>query len=109
MNTTFYQPRYKNDGKILAFADVDLADGVIVRGFRVMRGENGLFASVPSKSFTVEGKTRYAPQVVFASPDVRARFLSGLLEAYHQWERGRSGTPPGAPECSHPPSDELVE
>src|SRR3972149_1571219 len=110
MNASFYEPRYKKDGKIVAFADVDIADGIIVRGFRVMRGQKGLFASVPSKSFTVEGQTRYAPQVAFASPDQRTRFLAGLLDAYQKWQDGRSGaesSPTGTP--SPPPGDDLVE
>jgi DNA-binding cell septation regulator SpoVG len=107
MDASFYEPKYKKDGKIVAFADVDVADGIIVKGFRVMRGEKGLFASVPSKSFTVEGRTRYAPQVQFASPDLRTRFLAGLLDAYQKWEDGRSSAEAGT--SSHPPADELVE
>jgi DNA-binding cell septation regulator SpoVG len=106
MDASFYEPKYK-DGKIVAFADVDVADGIIVKGFRVMRGQKGLFASVPSKSFTVAGRTGYSPQVLFATPDVRARFLAGLLDAYQKWEDGRSGA--GASVSSHPPADELVE
>jgi DNA-binding cell septation regulator SpoVG len=91
MDASFYEPRYNKDGKIVAFADVDISDGIIVKGFRVIRGEKGLFASVPTKSFTVEGRTRYMPQVVFANPDQRTRFLSGLLDAYKKWNEGRSG------------------
>ncbi len=107
MDASFYEPKYKKDGKIVAFADVNVADGIIVRGFRVIRGAKGLFASVPTKSFTVEGRTRYMPQVVFVNPDLRTRFLSGLLDAYQHWEGGRSGADASA--SSHPPADELVE
>jgi DNA-binding cell septation regulator SpoVG len=107
MQASFYEPRYNKEGKIVALADVDISDGVIVKGFRVIRGENGLFASVPTKSFVVEGRTRYLPQVVFSSPDQRTQFLSGLLDAYKKWSEGRSSVagPPG----SHPPANELVE
>lgn len=105
MNVSFQEPKYKKEGKILAFADVDVGGGVIVKGFRVARGENGLFASVPSKSFVVGGQTRYVPQVLFASQERRAQFLEGLLDAYRKWEEGRSATV----DRSHPPADELVE
>ncbi len=107
MDANFYEPRYNKEGKIVALADVDIGEGIIVKGFRVVRGEKGLFASVPTKSFVVEGRTRYFPQVVFANPDQKTRFLAGLLEAYQKWENGRpgGGTNPG----SHPPADELVE
>jgi DNA-binding cell septation regulator SpoVG len=110
MDASFYEPRYNKEGKIVALADVAIADGIIVKGFRVIRGEKGLFASVPTKSFTVEGRTRYTPQVVFANPDQRTRFLTGLLEAYRKWEDGRSGDEArAAGASSHPPADELVE
>ena len=91
MDASFYEPRYNKDGKIVALADVDISDGIIVKGFRVIRGEKGLFASVPTKSFTVEGRTRYMPQVVFAHPDQRTRFLAGLLDAYQKWNEGQTG------------------
>jgi len=107
MDASFYEPRYKKDGKIVALADVDISDGIIVKGFRVIRGEKGLFASVPTKSFLVEGRTRYMPQVVFASPDRRSQFLEALLDAYQKWKEGRSGVEAGP--GSHPPADELVE
>lgn len=88
MQTSFYEPRYK-DGKIVAFADVDIADGVIVKGFRVVDGEKGLFAAVPSKGVMVDGQMRYMNQVVFASPELKERFLGQLLDAYRQWDQGR--------------------
>jgi DNA-binding cell septation regulator SpoVG len=107
MNANFYEPRYNKDGKILALADVDVAEGIIVKGFRVIRGQKGLFASVPTKSFAADGRTRFLPQVVFANPDLRARFLEGLLEAYRKWSENR--TPGDAAAASQPPADELVE
>ena len=82
------EPKFKN-GKILAFADVDLADGVTVRGFRVVNGDNGLFAAVPSKPISVDGQTRYMNQVVFAESDKREEFLANLLKAYERWEQER--------------------
>lgn len=107
MDASFYEPRYNKNGKIVALADVDISDGIIVKGFRVIRGEKGLFASVPTKSFMVDGSTRYMPQVVFAHPDKRARFLAGLLDAYQKWNEARPGAEAGP--GSHPPADELVE
>lgn len=88
MEAKFSEPKFK-DGKILAFADVDLATGVTVRGFRVVSGEQGVFAAVPSKPITVEGKTRYMNQVVFSDPALKERFLSELLDSYHSWEQHR--------------------
>jgi DNA-binding cell septation regulator SpoVG len=94
MEVCFY-PRKQKEGKILAFADVVVADGITVRGFRVVDGDKGLFAAVPSRSFTVDGKPRFANQVVFATQEIRDRFLSELLESYYQWQQAE-GSAEGA-------------
>ena len=49
MEAKFYEPKYK-DGKILAFADIDLAEGITIRGFRVINGAKGLFAALVHNS-----------------------------------------------------------
>jgi len=85
MQVTFF-PRKHKDGKIVAFADVVVTEGITVRGFRVVDGENGLFAAVPSKPYTVDGETRFANQVVFSTMQLREQFLSELLDGYHQWK-----------------------
>ena len=111
METKFYPPTIK-DGKIVAFADVDIVEGITVRGFRVVNGDNGLFAAVPSRPVNrvvngdnglfaavpsrpvnVKGETRYFNQVAFADSSKRDAFLEKLLEAYACWtkERGNSG------------------
>ena len=86
METSFHEPRYK-DGKTVALVDVEVAEGVVVKGFRVVKGDKGLFAMVPSKSVQVQGETRYYKQVTFASLEIRDRFLGELLEAYRRWEK----------------------
>ena len=49
MEAKFYEPKYK-DGKIVAFADIDLADGITIRGFRVIDGANGTRAPAISQA-----------------------------------------------------------
>jgi DNA-binding cell septation regulator SpoVG len=84
MEIRFYNPKIK-ETKILAFADVAVAEGVIVKGFKVIDGENGRFAAVPTKSITVQGSPRFINQVVFTTLEVRERFLGELLRAYERW------------------------
>jgi DNA-binding cell septation regulator SpoVG len=91
MIVTFYPP--KKDGKIIAFADVMVADGITIRGFKVINGDKGLFAAVPSRGFEVEGETRWANSVVFADSELRERFLSKLLEDFHRWDKSRRELP----------------
>ena len=89
MEAKFYEPKYK-DGKIVAFADLDLAEGITIRGFRVINGANGLFAAVPSRPVTVDGQTQYMKQVVFDTNDHRDEFLAKLLLDYEAWRQNRA-------------------
>lgn len=94
MEAKFYEPRTKS-GKIVAFADVTI-EGVVVKGFRVVDGENGRFAAVPSRPVTVSGQTRYWNQIDFTSKTLRERFLAELLEAYERWVEAGSKEPSAA-------------
>ena len=38
------------DGKLKAFADVKVGDCLVVKGFCVMEGKNGIFVSMPRKA-----------------------------------------------------------
>jgi stage V sporulation protein G len=38
------------DGKLKAFADVKIADAIVVKGFSVMEGSRGVFVSLPRKA-----------------------------------------------------------
>ncbi len=97
MKVEFSSPKGR-DTKILAFADVTIGEGIIVRGFRVSDGVNGVFAAVPSKPVTISGEQRYWNQVAFESPEIRERFLAELLESYKRWKKGEieEGTPDAA-------------
>ena len=88
MKATFTLPKTKA-GRILAFVDVELLDGVIVKGFRVHRKDEGIAAAVPMRSFLVGGQTRWMNQVVFESPEVRDRFLASIVKKFQKWERNR--------------------
>jgi len=89
MEAKFYEPKYK-DGKIVAFADIELAEGITIRGFRVINGANGMFTAVPSKPVTVDGQTQYVRQVVFDTNEQREEFLAKLLRDYEAWMHNRA-------------------
>jgi len=86
MKVDFSAPKGR-DTKILAFADVTVTEGVVVRGFRVVDGANGVFVAVPSKPITVNGEQRFWHQVAFTNNEIRDRFLAELLEDYHRWRK----------------------
>ena len=52
--TDFRNIRPLSAGKLRAFVDVVFNDALVVKGFKVVDGKNGLFVAVPSRK--VEGK-----------------------------------------------------
>ncbi len=91
MEAKFYEPKSKGS-KIVAFVDVSLLGGITVKGFRVVNGDKGLFAAVPSRPVNVDGETRYRNQVEFDSDKIREQFLTKLLEDYKMWAEARTST-----------------
>ncbi len=52
---------FDGEGKTKAFFDIETGDGVIIKGFKIVDGSNGLFASPPSE----KGKDdKYYDQVI---------------------------------------------
>jgi DNA-binding cell septation regulator SpoVG len=100
MKVDLYPPKSRNT-KILAFADVTVEEGIVVRGFRIIDGVNGVFVGIPSKPVTVNGEQRFWNQVAFTSPEVRERFLAELLEDYYRWTK-KEPEPDSAPEGKTP-------
>lgn len=49
----------KPDSSLKAFASVTLDGYFAVHGIKVCEGENGLFVSMPSTSYTSNGETKY--------------------------------------------------
>lgn len=88
MEIVFSPPKY-TDGKVIALADIELAEGIVVRGFKIVDCDNGLFAAVPSRSFMADGKTKWYPLVVFSSPELKEGFQSEVLDRYHHWNKNR--------------------
>lgn len=48
------------DSNLLAFASVTLDEAFAVHGIRVVNGEKGVFAAMPSHSFQKNGETKYS-------------------------------------------------
>lgn len=65
--------RQVNIGKIRATVDVQTSEGFIIRGFKVVEGDNGLFVAMPSE------KTRTGKYVDLVRIDDRS--LKEMLEA----------------------------
>ena len=70
-----------NKGKLRAFFDLELDIGITIKGFKLMEGINGLFASMPSQEKDGEWY-----DTIFCSKDVRGEINRIALESYGQEE-----------------------
>jgi stage V sporulation protein G len=67
-----------HDSKIKAFADISFA-GVVVKGFRLVSGQKGLFVSMPRH----QGKDgKWYDTVIPSTKELRAFLTEIVLEAY---------------------------
>jgi DNA-binding cell septation regulator SpoVG len=64
---------------------VELSDGITLRGFRVVRSNDGLFIGLPQREYKVDGVPRYVNQIVFRDADLREQFTAELMKDYERW------------------------
>ncbi len=71
--------KLNGEGNLKAFADVKVGGNLIIRGFTVVQGKNGIFVSVPRKA----GKDgKWYDQLEFTDEQVKREFQEKVLEAY---------------------------
>ncbi len=73
--------RQLNIGKIRASLDIETSEGFIIRGFKVIEGENGLFVGMPSER-TKTGK--YVDLVRVDDLNLKEMLETLAIEAYHK-------------------------
>ena len=66
------------DGKLKAFADVRVGDCLVIRGFCVMEGKNGIFVSMPRKA-SKDGRWF---DIIDADESVKRELENKVLESY---------------------------
>ena len=88
------------EGKTKAFADIIL-DGanVIIKGCRVVEGSNGLFVSLPQRTYDKDGETKYAPIVSMPVRDQLDVVMKSVIDAYNGNVAGPVDTPQPEPEA----------
>jgi stage V sporulation protein G len=66
-------------GGLKAFCDISIADGIIIRGVRVLEGKKGLFVSMPQE----QGKdNKWYDQIVFKDVDLFEDVQKTVLKHY---------------------------
>ena len=72
----------KNDsgGKTAAFFDIETNDGIIIKGFRIVNGANGLFVSAPND----KGKDgKYYDNVILPT-EMKSEVEKQAIEEYNK-------------------------
>ena len=69
-------------GKTKAYFDVEIG-GVTIKGCRLVEGENGVFASMPSVRKEKDGEVVYQT-IVFLSDELKVSVLASAKERYEE-------------------------
>lgn len=83
--------RLVNRGKIRAVVDIQTTEGFVIKGFKVVEGDRGLFVGMPSER-TKTGK--YVDTVRVGDPHTREMLETLVLEAYQGKARGSGPSKP---------------
>jgi len=71
--------RVNGEGALRAFADLSIADSILIRGIRIIEGQKGLFVSMPKQ----QGKdSRWYDTVRPLSKEMREEISTTVLTAY---------------------------
>ncbi len=70
--------KINGDGNLKAFADVKIGEGLIIKGFSVMKGKQGIFVAMPRKA----GKDGRWFDIITTSNDLKRELEDRVLEAY---------------------------
>ena len=81
-----------NWGKLRAFFDLRTSDGVVIKGFKIVEGINGLFVGMPS----VQNKEGEYYDSVFADKDLRDELEKLAIREYGQESVDSPEPPPSA-------------
>jgi len=71
---------YDGNTKTKAFFDLETDEGIIIKGFTLVEGTNGLFVSVPSE----KGKDDKYYDKVLMSKELRTKLNDLALEKYNE-------------------------
>jgi len=71
--------RLDGDGALKAFCDISLFDALIIKGFRVVHGKNGLFVAMPRE----QGKDgKWYNTVLPLNKEIKKVIENTVLETY---------------------------
>ena len=72
----------QSDSNLLAFASVTLDESFALHGIRVVNGEKGVFAAMPSQSYQKNGETKYSDTFHPITAPARDAIQQAVVAAY---------------------------
>jgi stage V sporulation protein G len=73
--------RMSNDGPVKAFADIQIDEDYIVKGFKIVEGKDGLFVGMPSEA----GKNgKWFNTFLPLNDQAKARIEEAIMQAYEE-------------------------
>lgn len=72
--------QFSGSNNLKAFFDLETSEGIIIKGFKIADGKNGLFAAVPSEQ-DKNDKSKYWDKVVM-SKEMKEQLTSMALDEY---------------------------
>ena len=96
-------------GKVRAFFDIRTEEGLVVKGFKIMEGINGMFVSMPSQ----KGKNQQGDDewfdTVWAEKELRDQLNQLALNEYgSQYDQTLSNDQPSVDTSSSEPAEETA-
>lgn len=67
-------------GKTVAFVDIETDDGIIIKGFRLVNGQNGLFLASPDE----KGKDGNYYETVIVPREIKQKMEKLAVEEYRK-------------------------
>lgn len=71
---------YDGESKTAAFFDLETNEGIVIKGFTLVEGQNGLFVSVPSS----KGKDDKYYEKVILPQDLKKQLGEMAIEKYNE-------------------------
>lgn len=81
MKITEVRVTLRNDGKLKAFASITLEDCFVVRGLKIIEGNNGMFVAMPSRRRPDDSFQDIAHPITM---EMRKRLEKDVLAVYYQ-------------------------
>ena len=92
-------------GKLRAFFDLKTSEGIVIKGFKLVEGINGMFVGMPSQ----KGKDDEFFDTVFMDRDIREELNQVAMDAYNNDSFGVQPAEPASISAEQSTSNEMPD